>query len=188
MQLPAFLLRDVRGLAILLCVCVLILAVGAGIFSICGKRDRLGPLLLALAFVELSCVFIFMTFELEEMDGMESSSKLVPYLWSIPLLCVSVIQFIRVWRSKKTGHAGHGRLDKVFFTFLVVAVTIYQFRTLGFFLSTTAMLVLLMLLFGERRIILIAGTAVFWVLFTWLVFNKLLLLGLPSGTLFASFV
>jgi hypothetical protein len=47
------------------------------------------------------------------------------------------------------------------------------------------MLVVLMLVLGERRFLLIAGMSAGWMLFTWLVFNKLLLLGLPVGTLFA---
>ena len=51
--------------------------------------------------------------------------------------------------------------------------------------SLLLMLAVLMLVLGERRFLLIAGMSAGWMLFTWLVFNKLLLLGLPVGTLFA---
>jgi hypothetical protein len=73
----------------------------------------------------------------------------------------------------------------VFIVFAVVCAAIMSFKTLGFFVSTGAMLAVLMLVLGERRLVLIASMSAGWMLFTWLVFNKLLLLGLPVGTLFA---
>ena len=106
-------------------------------------------------------------------------------LWGIPLLLVSVLQLIRVWRAPSIKAPKHGRLDKVFIVFVVVCAAIMSFKTLGFFVSTGAMLAVLMLVLGERRFLLIAGMSAGWMLFTWLVFNKLLLLGLPVGTLFA---
>lgn len=90
----------------------------------------------------------------------------------------------RTWRAPAVKAVGYGRIDKVFLAFAIVAAAISQFNTLGFFVCTATMLVLLMLLLGERRILLILGTAACWVLFTWFVFNKVLLLGLPAGTLF----
>ena len=57
---------------------------------------------------------------------------------------------------------------------------------MGFFLSTGLMLLILMLLFGEHRVSLIAGTILCWEVFTYVVFNKVLLLGLPMGTLLSS--
>ncbi|MDY2648570.1 MAG: tripartite tricarboxylate transporter TctB family protein [Pyramidobacter porci] len=185
MQELALSLNNPRGLGMIVGVCAAILAVSALFFVVCGKRDRLGALLVPTAFVELSVVFIFLTNGLEEMGGMDSSSKLMPYLWSLPLLAVSLFQLIRTWRAPRLKAVGHGRVDKVFWAFAIVAAAISQFGTLGFFVCTAAMLALLMLLLGERRILLILGTAACWVLFTWFVFNKVLLIGLPAGTLFS---
>ncbi|MDY3868114.1 MAG: tripartite tricarboxylate transporter TctB family protein [Pyramidobacter sp.] len=150
----------------------------------CGKKDRIGSLLIAFFFMEVALAFLFLTYGIEEMDGMESSSKLMPTLWSVPLLVSGLWQFIKVWRSSEVKDSGYGRLDKVFLVLVVLFLTVSLFNTLGFFVSTGAMLVLIMLILGERRFVLIAGTAAVWMLFTWLVFNKALLLGLPTGSLF----
>lgn len=178
-------LNNPRGLGVIVGVCAAVLAVSALFFVVCGKKGRLGSLLVSTAFVELSAVFVFLTSGLEEMEGMDSIAKLMPYLWSTPLLALSLFQLFRTWRAPAVKAVGYGRIDKVFLAFAIVAAAISQFNTLGFFVCTATMLVLLMLLLGERRILLILGTAACWVLFTWFVFNKVLLLGLPAGTLFS---
>lgn len=184
MQELALSLNNPCGLAVIISACTAILAVAALFFAACGKKDRLGSLMVLTALIELSVVFIFLTNGLEEMEGMDSSAKLMPYLWSLPLLAVSLFQFFRTWRAPHDKSVGHGRLDKIFFAFTIASVAVSQFNTLGFFVCTATMLVLLMLLLGERRIFLILGTVACWVLFTWFVFNKVLLLALPAGTFF----
>jgi hypothetical protein len=186
MQELAMSLNNVRGLCIIIGVCAAVLAAGAVIFCACGKKDRLGQLVVALGFAVLACAFIFMIQGVEEIEGTDSSSRLVPYLWAVPLLFVSLVQLVRIWRSDSVKPVQFGSVSRVILTFIIVAASISQFRTLGFFVSTALMIILLMLLFGERRFLVIAGTAAFWVVFTWVVFNKVLLMSLPAGTVFAS--
>ena len=178
-------LSNLKGLCTIVGIAAAVMVLMALFCAFCGKKDRLGSLLVAFFFIELALAFIFLTNGLEEMDGMESSSKLMPYLWSIPLLLSGLWQFIKTWRASGVKAAGHGRLDKVFLVLAVLFLTVSLFNTLGFFVSTGAMLVLIMLILGERRIFLILSTAAVWMVFTWLVFNKALLLGLPTGSLFA---
>ena len=186
MQELAMSLNNIHGLCVILGVCAAVIAAGGLIFRACGKGDRLGQLLMALALAVLAGAFIFMTQGIEEMEGANSSSRLVPYLWSVPLLFISLVQLVRIWRLDTVKPVQFGSVGRVLLTFIIVAAAISQFRTLGFFVSTTLMIVLLMLLFGERRFAVIAGTAAFWVIFTWAVFNKVLLMSLPAGTVFAS--
>lgn len=186
MQSLARSLDNTGGLFVIVGACIAVLAIFAAIFLLCGKKDRIGTLLMELFFIEISGVAIFMALGLEEIEGSESSSKLMPLLWAVPLLFVSVFQFFRHWNAESVKAIKHGRFDKVFFTFAVACLAISQFRFLGFFLSTSIMLVLMMLLLGERRVLLIFSTALFWGLFAWFVFNKVLLLNLPAGTLFTS--
>ena len=183
-ELAASLSMNLSGLCTLLGASAALMLLVALFCVFCGKKDRLGSLLVALFFIEIALTFLFLTNGLEEMDGMERSSKLMPYLWSIPLLVSGLWQFIKLWRAPSVKAAGHGRLDKVFLVLVVLFLTVSLFNTLGFFVSTGAMLVLIMLILGERRFLLIFGTAAVWMIFTWLVFNKALLLGLPTGSLF----
>ena len=172
---------------------IAIWGVGAAVLGFCavvaclyGKKDRVGTLLMELFFIEVSGLAIFMALGLEEIEGAESSAKLMPLLWATPLLCVSVFQFVRHWTAESASAVRHGRFDRVFLTFAVAAITISQFQLLGFFLSTSIMLVVMMLLVGERRFLLIVATATLWGFFAWFAFNKVLMLGLPSGTLLTS--
>ena len=178
-------LNNIKGLATIVGAGALLLIAALFVFSACGKKDRLGPLAMAFVMMEVAAAFLFMTRGIEVNDFMDSNPRLMPSLWGIPLLLVSFLQLIRVWRAPDIKTPKHGRIDKVFIVFAVVCAAIMSFKTLGFFVSTGAMLAVLMLILGERRFLLIAGMSAGWMLFTWLVFNKLLLLGLPVGTLFA---
>ena len=178
-------LNNIKGLATIIGMGAFLLVLALCVFAACGKKDRLGPLAMAFVMMEVAAAFLFLTQGIEDNEFMESSPRLMPLLWGIPLLLVSVLQLIRVWRAPSIKAPKHGRLDKVFIVFVVVCAAIMSFKTLGFFVSTGAMLAVLMLVLGERRFLLIAGMSAGWMLFTWLVFNKLLLLGLPVGTLFA---
>lgn len=172
---------------------IAILGVGAAVLGLCaivaflcGKKDMVGTLLMELFFIEVSGLAIFMALGLEEIEGAESSAKLMPLLWATPLLCVSVFQLVRHWTAESASAVRHGRFDRVFLTFAVAAITISQFQLLGFFLCTSIMLVVMMLLLGERRFLLIVATAALWGFFAWFAFNKVLMLGLPAGTLLTS--
>lgn len=174
------------GLIAILGVGAAVLGLCAVVACLCGKKDRVGTLLMELFFIEVSGLAIFMALGLEEIEGAESSAKLMPLLWAPPLLCVSVFQFVRHWTAVSASAVRHGRFDKVFLTFAVAAITISQFQLLGFFLCTSIMLVVMMLLLGERRFLLIVATAALWGFFAWFAFNKVLMLGLPAGTLLIS--
>ena len=178
-------LSDFKGLCVITGAAAAVMVLMALFCALCGKKDRLGSLLVSFFFIEVALAFIFLTNGLEEMDGMESSSKLMPYLWSIPLFLAGLWQFVKVWRAPSVKPAGYGRLDKVFYVIAVLFLTVSLFNSLGFFISTGAMLVLIMLILGERRLTLIFSVAAVWIVLTWLVFNKALLLGLPTGSLFA---
>ena len=178
-------LNNIKGLATIGGAGAALLIAALCVFAACGKKDRLGPLAMAFVMMEIAAAFLFMTQGIWGNDFMDSNPRLMPSLWGIPLLLVSFLQLIRVWRAPDIKTPKHGRIDKVFIVFAVVCAAIMSFKTLGFFVSTGAMLAVLMLILGERRSLLIAGMSAGWMLFTWLVFNKLLLLGLPVGTLFA---
>ena len=186
MQSIARSLDNTSGLIVVIGVCAAILAIFSAIFIMCGKKDRIGTLLMELFFVEISCVAIFLALGLEEIEGSESSSKLMPLLWAIPLLCISLLQFFRNWNAANVKAVKHGRFDRVFIAFVIAFLTISQFHFLGFFLSTSIMIVLMMLLLGERRAHWIIMTALLWGIFAWVTFNKILLLNLPAGSLFTS--
>lgn len=171
------------ALALLGTAVVLLFFVG---FIVCksGRRPKLEALLLDFFFIELSFAFILLSFGFDEMAEIDSNPQLVPMLWGCSLFACSILQFIRIWRRTDYKPAAHGHIGKVAAVIAIVVAAIAAFKQLGFFISTGSMIVALMFLMGERRKLLMAATACVWMAMTWLIFNKLLLLGLPTGSLF----
>ena len=148
-------------------------------------RGRSGQILLAFALLELAALFIWMAADLPVSPFLDSDPRTVPVLWAGALGLFSIYQLIRIFRMETEADPETGRLDKVFWTVAVVGVCIYLIQYVGFYLASAAMIVLLLLLLGVRNVkplfIMPAG----WALFAWLVFEKLLMLGLPAGKLFS---
>ncbi|MDO5115335.1 MAG: tripartite tricarboxylate transporter TctB family protein [Synergistaceae bacterium] len=180
----AFFLGTPAGGLILCTTGTLLLALAARFSAASGKGDRLDSLMAAFFFIELSSAFILLSFGFDGAEEAESDPALVPLLWGVSLLICSVTQFIRIWNKKDYKPIRYGHFGRVAAVIAVVAVTIALFNTLGFFLSTGAMIAALMFLMGERRIVLVCAAVSLWIFVTWAVFNKLLLLGLPTGSLF----
>lgn len=183
-QEAALYLGKPAGALILCIVCGLTAAFAARVSAAMGKADRLDSLLAAFLIIEFSAAFILLSFGFEDAAEAESDPRLVPLLWGGSLFVCSALQFIKIWNQKDYQPVKYGRLGKVALTVAVVFTAIALFDRLGFFICTGAMITALMLLMGERRVPLMAGTVCVWIAATWLVFNKLLLLGLPVGSLF----
>ena len=168
-----------------LAVCVAILALVAVWARRSRWRDRSGQILLALALLELGALFIWMAMDLPVSPFLDSDPRMVPILWAGALGLFSIYQLIRIFRMETAVDPETGRLDKVFFVVFVVGACIYSIQYVGFYLASAAMIVLLLLLLGVRNLKPLVIMPACWALFAWLVFEKLLMLGLPAGKLFA---
>lgn len=162
--------------------CVLLLPVAAVAALRAGRKERLGQVLLALLLFELSVIFIVMALDLEVSPLMDSNPATVPILWAAVLAAFSLYQLLRVLRGETAPDPKSGRLDKVFLTVLIVALCIYGIDHAGFYLATSGMIVLMLLLLGEYRLKILLLSSLGWSLFAWAVFEKLLRLGLPVGS------
>ena len=61
---------------------------------------------------------------------------------------------------------------------------VFLFEYIGYYLSSVLFLLLMMWLLRERRLPILIGLPVGWCVFVYLVFDKLLYMGLPVGSLF----
>lgn len=153
-----------------------------------GKSDRMGGLLLPAALGELASAFILLSFGFEDVVGVEGSSQLIPLLWGVSLLVCCVAQFVRVWRAENVKPVNAGRLDKVLIILLIASGAVIGMDKFGFFACTGLMIILMSLTLGEKRVFTVVTIAVAWIIFTYIIFNKLLLLGLPVGDFFERFI
>lgn len=69
---------------------------------------------------------------------------------------------------------------------VAVFVSVYLFNFIGYYISTSLFLIMLMVMMGEKRPTVLIALPVCWCLFCYFVFVKFLFIALPTGSLFAS--
>lgn len=148
------------------------------------KKPLLGSLMTVFALLEVAAAALFLCWGFDVPAESESDPKMVPAIWSIALMICCAFQMWRLWTSTDVKPVTFGHVNKVFYVLVIVAAAIWLFPYLGFFICTGAMILLMMLLLGERKIVLLVSLPVGWMILTYVIFNKLLLLGLPIGSLF----
>lgn len=146
-----------------------------------GRKNRLGQIVLALLLFEISAIFIVMALDLEVSPLMDSNPATVPVLWAGGLAVFALYQLVRVVRCETEPDPEAGRLNRVMVTVLLVVACIWGIEHLGFYIATSGLIVLMLCLLGERRLKVLLFSSVGWAVFAWVVFEKLLRLGLPVG-------
>ncbi len=141
-------------------------------------------LMLCISLLYIAFVFFLLSFGLDEIEAVGSSARTVPRLWAVGLALFSGIALRRALKGKAPADPEKGDVRRVLAAAAIVAFSLWGMDTAGYFLSSAAMIILLCLLLGERRPGVYLSLTGGWLLFSWLVFSKLLTLGLPSGILF----
>lgn len=160
-------------------IAVLIGLLGIGIwvrFSM--KRQYLGNILIPCCLIAVCLIFLGMTlkFRVEE-----AGPALIPRLWIYMILVPSGII---LWRIFHGGDEVVPRIERPGLLAMVMVTLIGYFITmsyLGYFLSSFIFVVLLLHMLSYRKKFLIYVIAGGWVIFSYLVFYKLLYIQLPLG-------
>ena len=141
-------------------------------------RAYLGNILVPSCLVALSLVFLLLTFDFP-VD--EAGPAVIPRLYIAVILVLSGIILLQIFRGKEKAVP---RLERKGFLALLMAIFIVYFLAMpymGYFLSTFLFIVLMLHILGYRKKVLIWVIAGGWVLFSYLLFYKLLYIQLPLG-------
>ncbi|GAB1400824.1 hypothetical protein MASR2M79_19960 [Aminivibrio sp.] len=141
-------------------------------------------LMLCISLLYIAFVFFLLSFGLDEIAAVGSSARTVPRLWAAGLALFSGVALRRALKGKAPADPEKGDVRRVLAAAAIVAFSLWGMDIAGYFLSSAAMIILLCLLLEERRPGVYLSLTGGWLLFSWLVFSKLLTLGLPSGILF----
>jgi hypothetical protein len=161
------------------CIVLLLVVIAAAVHF--GRRDRAGQIATAFGLLEISGVFAWMSLDLEVSPLMDSNPASVPITWAAALAFFAAYQLFRVLKGETAPDPKTGRVDKVFLTVAIVFACITGIEYVGFYLATSGMIVLMLLLLGEYRPKTLLLSSFGWSLFAWVFFEKLLRLGLPFG-------
>ncbi len=158
---------------------VTLVLVGLGIaIRFSRLRPYLGNILIPSCLVILSLLFLFLTFGFRVQ---EAGPAVIPRLYIAVILVLSGIIFLQIFQGKEKVVP---RLERKGFLVLLMAIFIGYFLAMpymGYFLSTFLFIVVMLHILAYRRKVLIWVIAGGWVLFSYILFYKLLYIQLPLG-------
>jgi len=135
----------------------------------------------------ITLLFFIMTFSLR-VSKMASESgatpRTLPRLWAFLMLFASIGAYVAIL---KKDNAPDAKFDRWVFAFLVglgSIVSVLLFNFIGYYLSSAIFIVAVMIAMNEKNKLQLIITPIAWCAFTYLVFDKLLFIKLPIGTLF----
>ena len=114
----------------------------------------------------------------------EVGPAVVPRLWIFALVPLSLLLLVKTLRNKEgVEHAGP-RVDIVltFIGFLVVYLLVMNY--VGYFLSTFIFMITGMIYLGYKNIKVMLITSGTWIVFSYIIFYKILFVPLPLGKWF----
>jgi putative tricarboxylic transport membrane protein len=143
-----------------------------------GKKKYLGNILLPCALIALSILFFAITFSFPKE---EVGPAAIPHLWIFWTVLLCSWLLYQTILAKGEPDPESGRIGFLLLIMVLLVTYYFAIQILGYFLSTFLFLVLLMHILSYKKkmvIILVTGG---WVVFSYLVFYKLLFIQLPLG-------
>ena len=169
-----------EGLGLNLLITALFLSlVGIGIaIHYSKKKIYLGNILLPCVLIAVSIIFFAITFSFPMEDV---GPAVVPYLWIFWTVILCSLILFQVMRGSGDPDPEPGRLGFLLFIIALLVVYYIAMQTIGYFLSTFLFLAVMMHILSYRKKLVIFLVAGSWVLFSYVVFYKILFIQLPLG-------
>ena len=144
------------------------------------KRQFLGNILIPCVFITIGILFYLITLTFPEEEAGPSA---IPHLWIIVLLILSIFLIVQALMRKMEPDPKSGRLDMlVVFIGATIAYLIFM-QFVGYYISTFIFLAVVMYFLSYRKYVTIVAVSGGWLLFAYLVFQRMLYIPLPQGKL-----
>ena len=141
-------------------------------------KPYLGNILVPSCLVALSLVFLLLTFDFP-VD--EAGPAVIPRLYVSVILVLSGIIFSQIFRGREKAVPKLERKGYLAFLMAVFIIYFLAMPYVGYFLSTFLFIVLMLNVLGYQKKVRIWFIAGGWILFSYLLFYKLLYIQLPLG-------
>jgi len=135
----------------------------------------------------ITLLFYILTFSLRVSKMAAASGatpRTLPRLWAFLMLLASIGAYIAILKKDNKPDKGFDRWVFALLVGLGSIVSVFLFQWIGYYLSSAIFIVVVMVAMGEKNKLQLILTPVIWCVFTYFVFNKLLYISLPVGSLF----
>ena len=117
----------------------------------------------------------------------EVGPAVVPRLWILMIIPLSLLLLYRTFKRQEKVETNGPRIDIVFMFIGFLVVYLLLMNYIGYFISTFLFIVVGMIYLGYRNHKVTLIVATIWILFSYIIFYKILFVSLPLGKLIEGF-
>ena len=158
------------------------------LFNAIPKTKPVKAQLLCVVGMDLvTLLFYLLTFSLRVSKMAAESGatpRTLPRLWAFLMVLASAGAYAAILRKDNKPDKGFDRGVFALLVGLGSIVSVLLFQWIGYYLSSAIFIVTVMIAMEEKNKLQLILTPIVWCAFTYFVFNKLLYIRLPVGTLF----
>ena len=147
-----------------------------------------GQLLVITGFCLFTLLFYLMSFDFKVTKLMRDAgvnASTIPHTWAALMVPCAVMVFINIFSVNNNPDEPFGKWQLALGIGVAALASVFLFDVIGYYLSSVLFLLLMMFLLREKKVLTLVLVPVIWCVFVYFVFDKLLYMGLPTGSLFA---
>ncbi|MBT2689845.1 tripartite tricarboxylate transporter TctB family protein [Bacillus sp. ISL-47] len=130
-------------------------------------------------------LFFIMTTQFKEISVQDTGPAFMPNLYAGVLVILALLLIINsAKKSDDTENGSKSSIKLVFVTMLLIIVLTFLIPILGFYIITPIAVFCFLKIFKEKKLSILFGLPIGIVLFVFILFQKLLLVPIPSGIIF----
>lgn len=180
-------LTDINSLWLLAGFVVIMLLLGLLYSKVPKLRPFRGQLLVISGLCLFTLLLFLMTFDFKVRKTMENTTAAtVPRIWAALMVPVAIMVVTSIFNATNKPDAPFGNWKLAVGIGIAAFASVFLFEYIGYYLSSALFLVLMMWALRERNVLRLVILPVAWCVFTYFVFDKLLYMGLPMGSLFTA--
>lgn len=182
-------LTDINPIWLLVGFAVIMVALWAIYTKFPKTKPYRGQLLVISGFCLFTLLFFLMSFDFKVNKLMRDAgvtASTIPRTWAALMVPCAIMVFVNTLSATNKPDEPFGKWQLALGIGIAALACVFLFEYLGYYLSTVLFLLLMMFLLRERRPLVLILLPVIWCVFVYLVFDKLLYMGLPTGALFAA--
>lgn len=133
----------------------------------------------------IAAFFFIMTFQFKEINVQDTGPAFLPRLYAGILVILAILLFINSYKSKTPKNEDTSTNFKlVFITMVLMIGLISLIPIIGFYIATPIAVFIFLKIFKQKNLFLLIGLPIGIVVCVYLLFQRILLVPLPSGIIF----
>ena len=180
-------LTDINPLWLLVGFAVILVALFFVYSKFPKTKPYRGQLLVITGFCLFTLLFFLMGFDFKVNKQMRDAgffANTVPNTWAALMVPCAIMVVVNIFSATNKPDEPFGKWVLALGIGVAALAAVFLFEYIGYYLSSVLFLLLMMWLLRERRLPILIGLPVGWCVFVYFVFDKLLYMGLPVGSLF----